>query len=1549
MNTMWLVYVLVVWQIRAIPEQAFNMYNTDMNDDHYCLLYYVIDDIIDPDYDSFTHEIIPYCLRSSTGSIFIRNSSFNNTNGNKYSFAELRKKNISSKMLLSWSAPIDLAERYQIFLSNISSESPSEEEIWFYNCTSSWFGPFCRFAFSSLINVSFHQIVVDYFQSKLKINNTDDVPCYQHLNCQYLSKCLDWRDICDKKLDCLDGSDEKDCWQLEVNECAENEYRCHNGQCIPIEFLNDDSLNPDCIDKTDEQDLDKYYSIFCYKDPTFRCEEETCRPSKRNFPCGDGECRLEKTSDCHNGRNNILATDLCSHSMICLINAKVHLNNLDKAWCNQYCTTKDCVRDNCPSQFEFPPGPILFGHVRFIYTNKGINLENNEIYLPDYICYNEQLCKEYIRATKYLNGSTCRAFHELELEKTILFTDFEILITAVKNKFRACLNMINQTFECNHSNMYQCSNSSKCISKHRLVDGYRDCPFGDDEIFENSCSLKDAHLRSKCLYNNTIMCLSPSVPPSATDQCIIEENEYVENRKSIEKHISFQTTCDGKVELSPIIIDGKKYTDETDCERWPCNNTYSQCDSYWLCKNGADESNCPLSICPNFQHPCIFLNDTSKISCLPISKAGDGIVDCLAGTDERKNCQYPSSKHMFYAFQCSNNTECIDVSQVCDQEKDCPLDDDDEKFCVNSPKDICQSSTLSSRTQVEHFLCQYLSIFERPKIVYFKMQNMPIYPRQLTTATATATVTTSTQSITSLMRSNSIINIYDKENLNCNRGIPIRIRKNDDDDNNNYRLFCLCPPSYYGDQCQYQNERVSVTIQVRVISEWLSVFTFIIKLIDDNGIIESHDSIEYLRTRDCNKKFHLYLLYSTRPKSLSKNYFVQIDLFDRLNLKYRVSWIFPIQYKFLPVYRLAVSLDIPSSDFHTSEKCSPSCIHGECLNYINSKTQTFCRCFPNWTGRQCNIKYVCNCAFGSLCIGNSICICPLNKFGPRCYFSQISCHSNFCLNGGQCIPRDERHHEIDHLNKVTCICPKQYGGDRCERQQSEINISFDNDIDIPSSLLIHFITVQNQSEPIRFSIMKKIQFDQHSISFYTSTIFNIAFIEMKNNYYLIILQEKDIVSSKISTKIIPSHRCLSINELFNRTFVNQHLLKRIKSYHSVCQEHMNLVCFYDSIYFCLCDLSRQANCFEFDYNMNYNCRGYNLCENDGQCFQDDPTCPSSSICVCHDCYYGSKCQFSTKGSTLSLDVILAYAIHRNISINQQSIIVKFLIGFSTIIFFLGLISGIFSFITFHTKKSREVGCGIYLFTSSILSLITMILFMIKIWILLTIQIGSIKNRLFISIQCICIDFILRILISSSDWLSACIAIERAINVSQGVHFNRIKSRQIAKLIIPIVLVLCISTHVHDPIRRLLVDDKDEQRTWCIVNYSLILHIYDRILNVIHFSIPFSINCISALIVIITAARTRSTIHKNRSYKQLLNEQWQYHKHLLISPIILIFLALPRLIISFMSGCMKSARNPWIYLIGYFISFTPQTLTFIVFVLPSETYRIQFKSSIKRFW
>ncbi len=201
----------------------------------------------------------------------------------------------------------------------------------------------------------------------------------------------------------------------------------------------------------------------------------------------------------------------------------------------------------------------------------------------------------------------------------------------------------------------------------------------------------------------------------------------------------------------------------------------------------------------------------------------------------------------------------------------------------------------------------------------------------------------------------------------------------------------------------------------------------------------------------------------------------------------------------------------------------------------------------------------------------------------------------------------------------------------------------------------------------------------------------------------------------------------------------------------------------------------------------------------------------------------------------------------------------------------------------------------------------------------------------------------------SDWLSAYVAIERAVNIIQGINFNKLKSKKMAKWIILIVLLLTSGTYTYDPLHRRLIDDEAEQRTWYVSQYSSSVQLLDWLWNIFHFSIPFAINCISAVIIIIIAARTRSNSQKTKPFKDHLREQIHHHKHLLISPCILIILAIPRLIMSFLFGCMKSPRDSWFYLIGYFISFIPSIVTFIVFVLPSDVYKKEFTAYVKQIW
>lgn len=344
------------------------------------------------------------------------------------------------------------------------------------------------------------------------------------------------------------------------------------------------------------------------------------------------------------------------------------------------------------------------------------------------------------------------------------------------------------------------------------------------------------------------------------------------------------------------------------------------------------------------------------------------------------------------------------------------------------------------------------------------------------------------------------------------------------------------------------------------------------------------------------------------------------------------------------------------------------------------------------------------------------------------------------------------------------------------------------------------------------------------------------------------------------------------------------------------------------------------------------------------------------------CFLSSRCQFYEKTIGLTLDDILRDHIQGNTTFNNQSLTVKISAVLTIIMFIGGLINGILSCITFQNKQLRIMGCGIYLLASSITSLITVSIFTVKFWFLILTHMNASMNISVIHAGCKSIEPIMKVFLYLDTWLNACVAIERAINVSKGVNFNQAKSRRIARWIIRILPLCVIASLIHEPIKReafeFIIDknetlERNETRTnprdnyvFCITRYSSAFENYNTGILFFHLFIPFAINLFSALYIIFGSARQRSVAQPGRRYTEHVHEQFNEHKQLLISPLLLIILASPRLVIALLSSCIDVSQNPWIFLSAYFISFVPSMLIFIIFVFPSSTYKKTFKDTIR---
>jgi hypothetical protein len=96
--------------------------------------------------------------------------------------------------------------------------------------------------------------------------------------------------------------------------------------------------------------------------------------------------------------------------------------------------------------------------------------------------------------------------------------------------------------------------------------------------------------------------------------------------------------------------------------------------------------------------------------------------------------------------------------------------------------------------------------------------------------------------------------------------------------------------------------------------------------------------------------------------------------------------------------------------------------------------------------------------------------------------------------------------------------------------------------------------------------------------------------------------------------------------------------------------------------------------------------------------------------------------------------------------------------------------------------------------------------------------------------------------------------------------------------------------------------------------------------------------ITLLIILVPRRRVKAS-GKKLTFRLVLTVQFQIQKELYIIPIIIIFSALPQVILTFNLACKPLVEwQRHTLLSAYLISYAPQILGFILFVLPSTSYK-----------
>jgi hypothetical protein len=221
--------------------------------------------------------------------------------------------------------------------------------------------------------------------------------------------CLDWSEICDGKVDCLDGAyDEEHCWELEINECKDNEYRCLNGQCIPQSFYRDRSSGSECIDRSDEVAFMSESPSICSVAtlPAFFCEDTTCEYSPSTSSCMRARDDL-LIEAMYSNKDSSVSQD-CWEALKCTVKAP----SSQPLSCRKLCANNTCtknIKSSCPDMLYFPTVPVFFGEIYFAFRKKNSSYSSiNDTGLL-YICSNNSRYDAFFNITSIVsfNNTTC--------------------------------------------------------------------------------------------------------------------------------------------------------------------------------------------------------------------------------------------------------------------------------------------------------------------------------------------------------------------------------------------------------------------------------------------------------------------------------------------------------------------------------------------------------------------------------------------------------------------------------------------------------------------------------------------------------------------------------------------------------------------------------------------------------------------------------------------------------------------------------------------------------------------------------------------------------------------------------------------------------------------------------------------------------------------------------------------------------------------------------------------------------------------------------------
>ena len=390
--------------------------------------------------------------------------------------------------------------------------------------------------------------------------------------------------------------------------------------------------------------------------------------------------------------------------------------------------------------------------------------------------------------------------------------------------------------------------------------------------------------------------------------------------------------------------------------------------------------------------------------------------------------------------------------------------------------------------------------------------------------------------------------------------------------------------------------------------------------------------------------------------------------------------------------------------------------------------------------------------------------------------------------------------------------------------------------------------------------------------------------------------------------------------------INSSVLPVFK-YHNICQSDTQRLCFHDKNYLCICETDHnRADCFNYDTQLDH----CDNCLSGGKCLQGDRKDSNDFLCLCPSCYQGSRCEFSMQAFGFTLESLLADS-SKEVKIIYVSIM--------CLVFIIGLFNNFCSFVTFKRPTPRKFGVGNYLLIVSCLNQIALFCVLFK-FIEITLEIIDIRS-------CKTVSYFLSIMTRSTYWLTSWITVNRLLMIPFPTS-SYLKNPRLAIGMSIFTLIILFGMHVHEVIYYTIVQQLSISSSICVTNFdNNVVYTYNRISTLIHYLCPFFIQIVCITLLIVLAARSRVKVARQQlTFGQVLKKQFQTQKELYITPAIIILSALPQAIFTFSFACTQlNDLQRHTLLVSYLLAYAPQVLGFILYVLPSTTYKKEFSETL----